>query len=60
MVSACFREDRAHAQKRGRVATMGRNTLARSVPKAEEAALPELGDVMQPDRVKRLCMQERK
>ena len=59
MRASCFREDRAHAQKRSRVATTGRKTLARSVPKAEEAALPELGDVMQPERMKRLCLQER-
>ena len=59
MKASCIREDCAHAQKRSRVATTGRSTLARSMPKAELAALPELGDVMQPERVKRLCLQER-
>ena len=60
MRAACFREERAHTQKRSRVATTGRNTLARSLPKAEMAALPALGDALEPERVKRLCLMERK
>ena len=59
MRAACFREERAHTQKRSRVATTGRNTLARSVPKAELAELPALGDVLEPECVKRLCLQKR-
>ena len=58
MKVSCFREHGAHSRKRARLATTGRNTLVRSVPKvesAESAALPELGDVLELPRVKRLC-----
>ena len=59
MRASCFREERAHTQKRSRVATTGRNTLARTLPKAEMTELPALGAVMEPERVKRLCSQKR-
>ena len=32
------------------MATTGRNTLARSMPKAELAELPALDDVLEPER----------
>jgi len=60
MRASCFREDRAHTQKRSRMATTGRNTLARSMPKAELAELPALDDVLEPERVKSLCGMKRK
>ena len=60
MRASCFREDRAHTQKRSRAATTGRNTLARSVPKAEQAELPALGDALELTCVKRMCAMERK
>lgn len=60
MRASCFREERAHTQKRSCVATTGRNTLARSMPKAELAELPALGDALDPECVKRLCLMDRK
>jgi len=60
MRASCFREDRTHTQKRSRVVTTGRNTLARSTPKAELAELPAMGDALETECVKRLCRIERK
>jgi hypothetical protein len=42
MRAACTRENRAHTQKRSRLATTGRNTLKRSFEKAEVVAMPSL------------------
>jgi hypothetical protein len=59
MRGACSFENRIHANKRSRLATTGRNTLARTIPKVEQADLPALGDVLEPASFKRMCLKRR-
>ena len=49
-------EDRIHSSKRSRITLTGRNTLVRTIPKAQQAAMPALGDALEPVRLKRMCM----
>ena len=47
---ACMQEESAHgAHGRSRLSTTGRNTLARSMPKWEEAEAPPMGQLLCPD-----------
>ena len=48
-------EDRIHSSKRSRITLTGRNTLVRTIPKAQQAAMPALGDALEPERLKRMC-----
>lgn len=57
MRGACSAEISAHADQRSRLASTGRNTLARTIPKAQAAALPELGEVLEIERMKRMCLE---
>ena len=59
MRGACAAEISTHADKRSRLATTGRNTLARTIPKAQEAELPALGNVLELEHVKRMCLEGR-
>ena len=59
MRAVCSFEDRIHESKRSRVSTTGRNTLARTIPKAQQAELPALGDALEPSRIKRMCLEAR-
>ena len=63
MRQSCKREDRAHKRTRSRLATTGRNTLARVVPKAEnddpQGIKRPRGDVLAAETVKRLACQQR-
>ena len=56
MRAACSREDRAHTQVRSRVATTGRNTLKRSFDKLDQELMPELGNVLEPEFIKKMCL----
>ena len=56
MRAARSREDRAHANSRSRVASTGRNTLARSFSKLEAELLPTLaGNALEPEFVSKLA-----
>ena len=56
MRASCAREDRAHSQKRSRVATTGRATLVRSGAKLEAMEKPSMGGELQPEFVKKMCI----
>ena len=56
MRAACAREDRAHTQKRSRVALTGRNTLKRQFEKEDAAALPKLGGGVDGTFMKKMCV----
>ena len=57
MRAACHSEDRVHTNKRSLVATTGRNTLARTIPKAQAAELAPLGALLESERMKRMCQE---
>jgi hypothetical protein len=47
---ACMQEESAHgAHGRSRLLTTGRTTLVRSMPKFEQAELPPMGQLLNPD-----------
>ena len=56
MRASCSREDRAHTQKRSRVATTGRNTLKRSGAKVDAPTPVSLGGELTSEFVKRMCV----
>ena len=56
MRASCSREDRAHTQKRSRLAATGRNTLKRQYDKVDAAAMPSLGGDLEMGFVKKMCV----